>query len=124
MYILHFNPEEYFGDEMIFWGEFSNIPSYFVYHYLHQKSLLISDISKNHTEYLKWFSIQKLLYPMCQKFSKVYKKSDFEKNCICSKNIRSFIRLFTLHKGITLFQSIFDIPNDEFSSRKCNKLEN
>ena len=64
MYILHFNPEEYFGDEMIFWGEFSNIPSYFVYHYLHQKSLLISDISKNHDEYLKWFSIQKLLYPI------------------------------------------------------------
>ena len=32
-YFLTFPPKQYFTDRVLFWGELSNIPSYFVYHY-------------------------------------------------------------------------------------------
>ena len=36
-YIIHKNPNVYNGHNIIFWGELSNIPSYFVYYLLQQK---------------------------------------------------------------------------------------
>ena len=34
IYYLHQNPATYMADKVIFWGELSNLPSYFVYYYL------------------------------------------------------------------------------------------
>ena len=34
IYYLHQNPVLYMADKVIFWGELSNLPSYFVYYYL------------------------------------------------------------------------------------------
>tara|TARA_Y100000817_G_scaffold280962_1_gene245311 strand:+ start:527 stop:1117 length:591 start_codon:yes stop_codon:yes gene_type:complete len=53
-YFITFPPKQYFSDEVLFWGELSNIPSYFVYHYLHTKS--------NPKELMKWKNIQKFVY--------------------------------------------------------------
>jgi len=34
IYYLHQNPTMYLADKVMFWGELSNLPSYFVYYYL------------------------------------------------------------------------------------------
>jgi len=53
-FILRYPPDMYYGDHMLFWGELSNIPSYFVYHYLHAAPL---------SEKLKWWKkVQKIVY--------------------------------------------------------------
>ena len=53
-YFITFPPKQYFSDKVLFWGELSNIPSYFVYHYLHSKS--------NAKQLIKWKNIQKFVY--------------------------------------------------------------
>jgi len=53
-FILQYPPKFYYGDQMLFWGELSNIPSYFVYHYLHTMPA---------TKKLNWWKkIQKIVY--------------------------------------------------------------
>ena len=54
IYIIHYPPRYYYGDIMIFWGELSNIPSYFVYYYLH--TLPTS------SKLIIWKNIQKFVY--------------------------------------------------------------
>ena len=54
-YIIHKDPKYYYGDKILFWSELSNIPSYFVYYYLHTKI-----INKNKVKL--WLNIQKYLY--------------------------------------------------------------
>ena len=53
-YFITFPPKQYFSDQVLFWGELSNIPSYFVYHYLRTKP--------NSRELANWKNIQKLIY--------------------------------------------------------------
>jgi hypothetical protein len=53
-YYITFPPKQYFSDKVLFWGELSNIPSYFVYHYLRTKP--------NSPELAKWKKIQKIIY--------------------------------------------------------------
>ena len=55
IYIIHHNPTQYYGDQILFWGELSNIPSYFVYYYLHTKY-------KNENKIKMWSNIQKWIY--------------------------------------------------------------
>ena len=55
IYIIHHNPTQYYGDQILFWGELSNIPSYFVYYYLHTKY-------PNHKKIKMWTTIQKWVY--------------------------------------------------------------
>ena len=52
---LYQDPRVYFGYKAIFWGEMSNIPSYFVYYYL-QKNMTDSH------KFKIWSKIQKILY--------------------------------------------------------------
>lgn len=54
VYIIHQPPHLYYGDKILFWGEFSNIPSYFVYYYLHTKP--------KSKELKTWLYLQKWLY--------------------------------------------------------------
>jgi len=56
IYIINKPPSLYFGDQILFWGEFSNIPSYFVYYYLHTKP--------NSKELKSWLILQKMLYAL------------------------------------------------------------
>ena len=39
IYYIHQNPLVYNGHKLLFWGELSNIPTYFVYHYLQKKMI-------------------------------------------------------------------------------------
>jgi len=53
-FILRYPPNLYYTDQMLFWGELSNIPSYFVYHYLHSVPL---------SQKLQWWQkVQKIVY--------------------------------------------------------------
>ena len=52
-YLISFPPNLYYGDQILFWAELSNIPSYFVYHYLHSPPS-----QKLHW----WLKIQKIVY--------------------------------------------------------------
>jgi hypothetical protein len=53
-FILQYSPKLYYGDQMLFWGELSNIPTYFVYHYLHTVPA---------SQKLKWWKkVQKIVY--------------------------------------------------------------
>ena len=53
-FILRYPPAFYFADQMLFWGELSNIPSYFVYHYLHAAPT---------SQKLQWWKkVQKIVY--------------------------------------------------------------
>jgi len=52
---LHQNPKIYGAHKIIFWGELSNIPSYFVYYYLQKKMT-------NTQQFKIWGLIQKILY--------------------------------------------------------------
>jgi len=54
-YILHQNPTIYMAPDWMLWGELSNIPTYFVYHYLHRKV-------PAHKQLLMWKQIQKIVY--------------------------------------------------------------
>lgn len=54
-YILHQNPSLYMGTDLMLWGELSNIPTYFVYHYLHTKTISPKGL-------LFWSWIQKYIY--------------------------------------------------------------
>ncbi len=54
LYLMHQDPTKYYGGHILFFGELSNIPSYFVYYYKKQKN-------KEHlVKKLKW--LQFLLY--------------------------------------------------------------
>lgn len=55
IYILHLNPKYYLGDKLLFWAEISNIPSYFVYYYLHKEIVNKGDVNF-------WKNIQKYVY--------------------------------------------------------------
>ena len=55
LYIIHKNPQHYMGNELVFWGELSNLPTYFVYHYLHT---IPPDVQK--IMFWKW--VQKYFY--------------------------------------------------------------
>ena len=55
IYYIHQDPIVYNGHKLLFWGELSNIPSYFVYHYL-QKQMT------NTWRFKVWFMLQKILY--------------------------------------------------------------
>ena len=55
IYYIHQEPLIYNGHKILFWGELSNIPSYFVYHYL-QKQMT------NTWRFKIWFVLQKILY--------------------------------------------------------------
>ena len=55
IYYIHQDPIYYAGHKLLFWGELSNIPSYFVYHYL-QKNLI------NNYTFKIWSILQKILY--------------------------------------------------------------
>ena len=55
IYIINQNPKYYLGDKILFWGELSNIPSYFVYYYLHKEI-----VNKNNVTF--WKNIQKYVY--------------------------------------------------------------
>lgn len=57
IYVLHLNPKYYFGDKILFWAELSNIPSYFVYYYLHKEI-----VNKNDVKF--WKNIQKYVYAL------------------------------------------------------------
>jgi len=54
-YILHQNPAIYMAADWMLWGELSNIPTYFVYHYLHSKVPADKQL-------LMWKQIQKFVY--------------------------------------------------------------
>jgi hypothetical protein len=54
IYIVNQPPNLYFGDKILFWGEFSNIPSYFVYYYLHK--------DPKNKKLKTWLYLQKWLY--------------------------------------------------------------
>jgi hypothetical protein len=54
-YILHQDPTKYMGPDLILWGELSNLPTYFVYHYLHTKILLAKQL-------FFWKIFQKYVY--------------------------------------------------------------
>lgn len=53
-YIISLPPSMYYGDRVLFWGELSNIPSYFVYHYLHSAPQQI--------KLQWWLAVQKVVY--------------------------------------------------------------
>lgn len=53
-YFITFPAKQYLTDQVLFWGELSNIPSYFVYHYLRT--------NPNSRQLAKWVSIQKFIY--------------------------------------------------------------
>mgnify|MGYP000005114212 FL=1 len=53
-FILQYPPELYYGDRMLFWGELSNIPSYFVYHYLR--------VAPASQKLQRWKKVQKIVY--------------------------------------------------------------
>ena len=55
IYFLYQNPKYYYNDKILFWAELSNIPSYFVYHYLHKKPKNIRLVNK-------WLTRQKYMY--------------------------------------------------------------
>jgi len=55
LYYIHQNPLIYQGHKVLFWGELSNIPSYFVYHYMQQKMI-------NNYTFKIWSILQKILY--------------------------------------------------------------
>lgn len=55
IYILHQDPNIYMAQDLMFWGEFSNIPTYFVYHYLHNKRSAPNRL-------LFWKKIQKYVF--------------------------------------------------------------
>ena len=57
IYIIHQNPKYYFGDKILFWAELSNIPSYFVYYYLHKQIVNKDDVKI-------WKNIQKYVYAL------------------------------------------------------------
>ena len=52
---LHQDPKIYKAHQVMFWGELSNIPSYFVYYYLQKKMT-------NTQKFKIWALIQKILY--------------------------------------------------------------
>lgn len=52
-YLISFPPNLYYGGQFLLWAELSNIPSYFVYHYLH-----LPLKQKLHW----WLKIQKIVY--------------------------------------------------------------
>jgi len=52
---LHQDPKIYKAHHVMFWGELSNIPSYFVYYYLQKKMT-------NTQKFKIWVLIQKILY--------------------------------------------------------------
>lgn len=54
LYLMHEDPHKYYGGHILFFGELSNIPSYFVYYYQKQKN------KKNLVKRLKW--VQFILY--------------------------------------------------------------
>jgi len=54
IYIINKPPQFYHGDTMLFWGELSNIPSYFVYYYLHT--------NPESSELKSWLKLQKWFY--------------------------------------------------------------
>ena len=54
-YILHQNPSLYMGIDLMLLGELSNIPTYFVYHYLHTNPPALQKI-------IFWKWVQKYLY--------------------------------------------------------------
>ncbi len=54
LYLMHEDPHKYYGGHILFFGELSNIPSYFVYYYQKQKN------KKNLVKRLKW--LQFILY--------------------------------------------------------------
>ena len=54
-YFLHQDPSQYMSTDVMLWGELSNVPSYFVYHYLHNKI-------KNPQSLHFWMKIQKYVY--------------------------------------------------------------
>ena len=53
-FILRYPPNLYYTDQMLFWGELSNIPSYFVYHYLHS--------APTSQKLQRWKKVQKIVY--------------------------------------------------------------
>jgi hypothetical protein len=53
-YLIRFPPALFYTDQLLFWGELSNIPSYFVYHYLHSKPLS--------PKLVWWTTMQKIIY--------------------------------------------------------------
>ena len=57
IYIIHQNPKYYLGDKILFWAELSNIPSYFVYYYLHKQIVNKNDVKI-------WKNIQKYVYAL------------------------------------------------------------
>jgi len=54
IYLIGHPPNLYYGDQILFLGELSNIPSYFVYHYLHT--------DPTSTKLAWWLLMQKLIY--------------------------------------------------------------
>ena len=55
IYIIHLDTNFYYGHQILFWGELSNIPSYFVYHHLHKRKYMRQEL-------LFWLKMQKYLY--------------------------------------------------------------
>ena len=53
-YFIRFPPKLYYTDQLLFWGELSNIPSYFVYHYLHSEPMS--------PKLTWWLQTQKIIY--------------------------------------------------------------
>ena len=54
-YFLHQDPSQYMSTDVMLWGELSNLPSYFVYHYLHSKIKYPQSLRF-------WMNIQKYVY--------------------------------------------------------------
>jgi hypothetical protein len=54
-YFLHQDPSQYMNMDVMLWGELSNLPSYFVYHYLHNKIKYPQSLHF-------WTNIQKYVY--------------------------------------------------------------
>jgi len=54
-YFIHQDPSQYMSTDVMLWGELSNLPSYFVYHYLH-------NTIKYPRSLRLWMKIQKYVY--------------------------------------------------------------
>lgn len=59
LYIIHKNPDVYRAGDILFWGELSNIPMYFVYYYM--KNKIYSD-KHNKINLSFWKKIQVYMY--------------------------------------------------------------
>ena len=59
LYIIHKNPEVYRAGDILFWGELSNIPMYFVYYYMKNK---LHSEKHNNMNLALWKKIQAYMY--------------------------------------------------------------